>query len=156
MAIVQVKGKTYVLTEPGDAVAVAGVDGLTPPTATNPIPTSDAGPAWTTVRGVNSDGEPKASADLSGGAVACTQAPVTGQKLVIDDLVVSVDTAMKVTFTEETSGKVVLAGYCSANNGFGQNTFRGKIKLATANKKLFVQTSVAGNISIQTSYHSEA
>jgi hypothetical protein len=116
---------------------------------------ADAGPAWTTVRGVS--GVPYTSANRSGGLASVTDAPVTGQKLVIDDLIVSVDTAMSVTFKEETSGNPVVHGpfYMPANSVL-QVTLRGKTKLSTANKKLQVITSAAGNIMVEATYHSEA
>jgi len=115
---------------------------------------TDAGPAWATVRGVS--GVPYTSADRSGSLASVTDAPVAGQKLVIDDLVVSVDTDMAVTFKEETAGNPVVHGpfYMPANSVL-QLTLRGKTKLSTANKKLQVITSVAGNITVEATYHSE-
>lgn len=115
--------------------------------------TYDAGPSWTSVFGVT--GAPFASADAHSAAVAVTDAPTSGQKLVITDIVVSVDTAMSVTFTEETSGTVIAKFYMAAN-GVAQITTRSKRKLATVNKKLMVQTSVAGNIVANIGYYSEA
>src|SRR4051812_28783851 len=93
-----------------------------PVSATNPLPVTvagvggasqDAGPSWTSVFGVG--GVPFASADAHSAAVAVTDAPTSGQKLVITDIVVSVDTAMSVTFTEETSGTVIAKFYMAAN-----------------------------------------
>lgn len=116
--------------------------------------TTDGGPGWTSVLGVS--GARYTSADRSGSAASVTDAPTSGQKLVITDLIVSVDTAMRVDFKEETSGTVVLSAYLSANSGPAQLTTRGKFKLATADKKLQVQTSVAGNIAVTAIYYSEA
>jgi hypothetical protein len=115
--------------------------------------TLDAGPSWTSVFGVSA--APFTSANASAAAASVTDAPAGGQKLVITDLVVSVDTAMTVTFTCETTGAVILKLYMAAN-GVAQITFRGKRKLATADKKLQVQTSVAGNIAVTTGYYSES
>lgn len=115
--------------------------------------TQDAGAAWTSVWGVS--GAPFTSADQHSAAAAVTDAPTSGQKLVITDIVVSVDTAMAVTFTCETTGTVIAKFYMAAN-GVAQITTRGKRKLATADKKLFVQTSVAGNIVANVGYYSEA
>lgn len=117
------------------------------------VPVSDNGAAWTSVFGVS--GAPFASADQSAAAASVTDAPTSGQKLVITDVIISVDTAMTVTLKEETSGTIFGKYYMAANSTL-QITTRGKRKLATANKKLQVQTSVAGNISVNVGYWSEA
>jgi hypothetical protein len=75
--------------------------------------------------------------------------------LVILDLEVSVDTAMTVTFTEETTGKVVAIGYLPANCGWIQLTPRGKRQLYTSGKRLMVQTSTSGNISVNAHYYTQ-
>lgn len=117
--------------------------------------TLDGGPAWTSVWGVA--GVPFASADQHSAVANVTDAPTSGQKLVITDLIVSVDTNMSVTFKEEASGIVMFGPwYCSANSGPIQVTLRSKKKLAAADKKLQVLTSVAGNITVQAGYFSEA
>jgi hypothetical protein len=115
--------------------------------------TQDAGAAWTSVWGVS--GAPFTSADAHSAAAAVTDAPTSGQKLVITDIVVSVDTAMSVTFTCETTAAVIAKFYMAAN-GVAQISTRSKRKLATADKKLMVQTSVAGNIVVNVGYYSEA
>lgn len=115
--------------------------------------TQDAGPSWTSVWGVSN--VPVSSADMSGAAVDVTDAPTSGQKIVVDDIIVGADAAMRVDFTEETSGTVMLSVYLAAGATL-QITPRGKRKLATANKKLKAQTSAAGNIRILVGYHSEA
>lgn len=117
-------------------------------------PRHDAGPSWQTTRGVS--GVPFTSANQSASAASVTDAPATGQKIVVDDVIVSVDTAISVTFKEETSGTVVLGPIYMPANSMAQITTRGRLKLATADKKLQVQTSAAGNISVTTFYHSEA
>jgi hypothetical protein len=116
--------------------------------------TTDSGIASTTRRGLT-NGAPFESADQSASAAAVTAAPTSGQKLVIDDLLVSADTDMTVTFTEETTGYVVIKAYLAANVPW-QLTTRAKLKLETADKKLMLQTSVAGNVSVQAFSHSEA
>lgn len=135
--------------------------------AANPLPvtlaagtetvgnTKDAGPAQTTTFGLGAPPARFASADQSASAAAVTNAPTAGQKLVIADIVVSVAAAMTVTFTEETTGTVKLVLYMPAN-GTAQVTPRSKCKLDTADKKLMVQTSVAGNIAVSVGYYSEA
>ena len=137
----------------GGGIKVGVVDAL--PTGTNTIgATQDAGPAWTSVFGVA--GVPFTSADQHSAVASVTDAPTSGQKLVITDLIVSVDTAMSVTFKEETSGTVIFGPwYCSANSGPMQITLRSKKKLPTADKKLQVITSVAGNITVSAGYFSE-
>ena len=114
----------------------------------------DSGPAWISKWGVS--GSPFTSADQHSAVASVTDAPTSGKKLCIDDLIISVDTTMSVTFKEETSGTVIAGPYYLwANSGPIQVTTRGKLKLPTADKKLQVITSVAGNIMVQASYHSE-
>lgn len=113
--------------------------------------TKDAGPNWETSWGVGSDAFQSADATTP---VAVTDAPASGQKLVIDDVFVSVDTDMKVELEEETSGDVLWALHMGANS-YTQFTPRGKMQLSVADKKLFVDTDAAGNISVTISYHSE-
>lgn len=115
--------------------------------------TTDAGPAWTSVWGVA--GVPFTSADQHSAVASVTDAPTSGQKLCIDDILLSVDTAMNVTFKEETSGTVMFGPWYLPANSTIQVTVRGKKKLPTVNKKLQVITSVAGNITVQVGYHSE-
>lgn len=117
--------------------------------------TQDAGPSWTTVRGVA--GVPFTSADQHSAAASITDAPASGQKLVLDDLVISCDTAMWVKIVEETSGTVRWGPhYFPASGGPTQITMRGKWKHAAVDKKFQVLTSVAGNITVDAGYHSEA
>ena len=116
--------------------------------------TKDAGPAWTTVRGIA--GVRFTSADQSGGFASVTSAPTSGQKLVITDLLISSAAAMRLDFAiESATGTIIETFYIGVNQTI-QFTPRGKWKLATADKKLQVQSSVAGNISITPFYYSEA
>lgn len=112
-----------------------------------------AGPSWTRVLGVS--GAHVASADASGAAASVTDAPTAGQKIVVHHINVSVDTTLRVDFKEETSGTIFLRLYMLANTTM-QIPLNGMLKLATADKKLQVQTSAAGNISVTAIYHSEA
>lgn len=105
---------------------------------------------WTTIIGVS--GGAVVSADLTSRTVV-TDAPAA--KLVITDIIVSVDTAMSVLFEEETSNTDILKIFIPAN-GTVQITPRGKLKLATTAKKLAATASVAGNISILVLGYSEA
>ncbi len=133
---------------------------VTPPLAVSSIAagsaiigsTKDAGPHWTSSFGVSSAVFTSADATT---AVAVTDAPTAGQKLVIVDIVASSDTAMFLLFQCETTGTVIFKVFLPAN-GTVQITPRGKVKLATADKKLFVDASVAGNIAVTVTYYSEA
>jgi len=127
-----------------DNRAVVGSDGG--------LSTKDTGPSWSSSLGVS--GARFTSADQSGSDADVTDAPSSGEKLVITDIVVSVDTDMRVDFKEETSGTVLYSLYMSANSPT-QFTPRGEMKLATADKKLQVRTSAAGNISVTAFYYSE-
>ena len=115
--------------------------------------TKDNGPHWTSVFGVS--GAAVVSADAST-ATAVTDAPTAGQKLVITDIIFSVgSTALTVEFEIETAATIYFTVYCAANTTY-QITPRSKLKLATADKKLMVDTSAAGNISVTVFYYSEA
>jgi len=114
---------------------------------------SDAGAGWTTSRGVG--GVPVASANMTT-AAAVTDAPTAGEKLVIDDILVSTDTEMSVTFIEETSLTVIHGPIYLAANSTTQITLRGKTKLPVAGKKLLCDASAAGNITVEVLHHSEA
>jgi len=113
----------------------------------------DNGPAWTTSRGVS--GARFTSSDQSASFASVTDAPTTGQKIVITDLLISSDTALRLDFAVESATGTIIETVYMAANETKQITPRGKWKLATANKKLQVQASAAGNISITPFYYSE-
>ena len=113
----------------------------------------DGGPGMTTVLGVS--GARVTSADASAAALSVTDAPTSGQKLVFTDIIVSSDTALRLDFKIETAGTILFSIYMGA--GTTVNIVpRGKLKLATANQKLQVQASAAGNIGVTALYYSEA
>lgn len=116
----------------------------------NPI-AQDGGPSWTSVFGVS--GAAVVSADITT-ATAVTDAPTTGQKLVITDIIISSDTSMNILLEEETSGKDIFKFFIPGN-GIVQITPRSKMKLATAGKKLTAKGSVTGNVGITICYYSE-
>jgi hypothetical protein len=116
------------------------------------VPASDAGAAWTSVLGVS--GAVAKSADAQAG-YAVTDAPTSGQKLVITDVMISAAVALTVWLTEETSGTEFARFYLAAGSSV-QFTPRAKFKLNTANKKLIAVASGAGNVAITTMYYSEA
>ena len=129
-------------------------------------PTARSTPATTNNAEAPSGSDPSAIDSLSFGKRAAidspseatappssTAAPTTGLKIVLDDLWVSADTAMRVEISEETSGTVVWAAYLPAN-GSVQFTPRDGLKLDTANKKARFKTSASGNVRVTALYHS--
>lgn len=93
------------------------------------------------------------SANMTAGA-DLTDAPAAGQKIVIDDIIASSDTAMYIDFLEETTNTLIARLYLPAG-GTAQVQPQAKLKLDTAGKKLRGDASVAGNVAITTLYHSE-
>ena len=128
-------GGTEVTEATGHTVKVSGA-------------TTDNGPAWTSAYLYT------ASADATG-KVAVTAAPTGTQKIVIDDIIVSTDTAMNIIFEDETAATPLIKLFLPAN-GSAQITPRGRIKLPVADKKLMIDASVAGNVAVTCVYHSEA
>lgn len=116
------------------------------------VNTLDKGPSNTTYYGLA--GTRFLSADQSASAAAVTSAPPANEFLVVTDITVSCGADMTVNFTEETSGDVILTLYMPENSVL-QYTPRGRIRLKVANKRLMVQTSVAGNIAVTANYHYE-
>ena len=92
------------------------------------------------------------SADASGADAAITGAPTAGSKLVIDSVEVSVGAAISILFKEETSGTVIAGPYYMAANS--TRTFILNRQLPTADKKLMIRTSAAGNVMALSNYHS--
>lgn len=86
-----------------------------------------------------------------------TDAPTAGQKIVIDEIVVGGTVAQQWTFTCETSGTVIAVLYTAAGQCVVWKP-AGKIKLATADKKLQVTAvgSATTTCAVNVSYHSEA
>lgn len=136
-------------------VDIGDVDVASIAAGTNTIgATRDAGPAWTSVFGVS--GVVVTSADATG-IVAVTDAPTSGQKIVVTDIVVSVGaTAMQVDFEVESAASTHLLTLYMAADSTVQITPRGRLKLPTADKKLTIDTSAAGNISVGVWFYSEA
>jgi hypothetical protein len=121
--------------------------------AVESLPTTDNGPAWATSFGVG--GLRVTSADMSGAEVDLTDAPEAGKHLVVTDVIVSVDTDMRVDLKEETWGSVLASFYMAANTTI-QITPRGKWRISNPDKKLQGITSAAGNVSILAFYYSES
>lgn len=109
----------------------------------------DGGPFWITSHTVTR------SADASG-TIDVTAAPTAGQKIVITDIVLSSTVTMSVTLLEETSGTVIGGPYDISAYAPLPLSPRSKWKLATADKKLQADASVAGNLTVEVWYYSEA
>ena len=109
---------------------------------------SDTGPSWTVTRTYTT------SADMQT-AAAITAAPTSGQKIVLDDIIISTDTAMLFEIEMETSANVLAAVRLPAN-GTVHYTPRGGLKGDAVDKKLFGDASASGNVYITCCYHSEA
>ena len=112
------------------------------------IVSQDGGPTWASSKWTHT-----ASADMSSTA-NLTEAPDSGQYIVVDDIFFSTDTAMNFTFEIETAGTDNLKVYVAANTTL-QLTPRSKWKLATADKKLNGKASASGNVAVTIFYHSE-
>lgn len=94
------------------------------------------------------------SADASSTPLNCTAAPGAGKVVHIDNLIVSVGaSALVVTIKEETSNTVVAKLNCAANSVHRLGPLG---KLATANKKLLITTSGAGQVDATTLWRAEA
>jgi hypothetical protein len=118
-------------------------------TAAGYLIAADGGSAFTPTRTLVS------TATLNSGAVDASPAPTTGQKIVIDDIFASAAANMRLDFTEETTGTVILSVYLAANVPV-QISPRGRLKLDTAGRKLRVVASAAGEVRITTLTRSEA
>ncbi|BAQ18300.1 hypothetical protein [Methyloceanibacter caenitepidi] len=140
--------RPVVLSDEDKAVIDAIVSGLADGSAV----VQDAGPSWTPAFGVS--GAAFDSSDASGSPADVTDAPTAGQSIVLDSLIVSTGAALTVELLEETSGNTILKLYMAANQTLSI-PFK-KLKLPTADKKLQVQTSGAGNVAVTAEYHSEA
>lgn len=139
------------------------IPGDTEVSSSNPLPvslstdtdvigaTKDAGTYYTTSIGVS--GALVATTDNTETAV--TDAPTTGQYIVVDDVLISADAACNVLFQIETTGTDLFQIYF-AGAGTIQFTPRGKIKLATVNKKLTSKASTTVNVKVTVLFHSEA
>jgi hypothetical protein len=122
------------------------------PAGTNNIgATTDAGSAITVSWGVS--GAPVESADMTT-AANVTDAPTTGQKLVLVDAFIGVSAAMNILIEEESSGNDRLRLYFPGAGNY-QVTPRAKFKHSTADKKFTCKASAAGAVSITFAYYSE-
>lgn len=111
---------------------------------------ADAGHAYESRYGIAKS--PFASANQSASAAAVTDTPDLDHVIWITDLLISSDAAMLLTFTEETSARVVAKIYVGAGQTL-QFTPRGNWVLVVPGKRLMVQSSASGNISILPFYY---
>jgi hypothetical protein len=107
----------------------------------------DAGVSWVPVQSYTT------SADMST-AAAITPAPTAGQKVIADDILVSAGAAMEFSIQMETTATVLCSVFIPAN-GTVPITLCNKVRGDTVDKKLFGKASVAGQVRVFTSIHSE-
>lgn len=117
------------------------------------VPSLDAGHWFATQRGVN--GLPVPSDDARSGGIFISDSPTTGQRIVLHDLLLSVEGDATVTIFEETTGTVIHGPLYLAARTTLQLTLRGKTKLPTADKRLKLVTAEEVNLSAEAIYHSE-
>ncbi len=141
-------------------IGKVGIDQTTPGT-TNGVQVNAALPAGTNSIGGTKDNGPQWTVSRLYTAITTatttdiTAAPTSGQKIVLDDCLISCDAACAVSIVEETSG-TVFAKVFVPTNGTVQITLRDAIKAAVADKKMRVITGTAVNCSVTACYHSEA
>ena len=142
-------------------VAISG----TPNVAVTSMPTVTVAalPTGTNIVGAVYDAGPKNASDRFYAAYAdgssaqfASSAPTGGQKRVLTDVVVSVSGDCFVELLEETTLTVLASAWVKGSCGFEQLVPRGKLKLATADKRLMVKTTPAAQISTTTLSYSEA
>lgn len=95
------------------------------------------------------------NADVSATAQNITPAPTSGEKIIVDDLVISVSTTAEVFIIEETTLTEVFRAFILANQPFvwsPQNRLRG----LTIDKRLTIKTVAAAPIRTTALTHSEA
>lgn len=109
------------------------------------------GPQWT--RGTL---VPVDSANASAAAVDLSLAPTSGQKIVIDSLFVSVGGTLVLVTIKDEDGVVLFKLHDLAAGDHVEIRELTGMKLPTADKKLQLQTSAAGDVFAVCSYHSEA
>lgn len=127
------------------------VDGVEAALA-GPLITKDAGINATTSLGVTSAVVTSADATTP---VAVTGAPTSGQRIQVWDVIVSTDTEMWVELECETTAVILFKVYMAANSTI-QITPRGACVLASADKKLMIDTESAGNVAVTCIYSSIA
>lgn len=95
------------------------------------------------------------SADASG-TVDLTERPVSGQRIIVDDLIVSVGTSCEVTVLEETSLTVLGRFLMLANTPLVIPYMKGGFRAVSSDLRLRIKTSTASTLRVAGTYHSEA
>ena len=109
----------------------------------------DNGPHWTPSKGKGY------SADCSSTAIDVTSAPASGQKIIVDDLIVHVVTACTISIFEESNATSIIDFPMTAGEKL-HITARNAIRVATADKKLQIKTSIASATYTWATWHAEA
>lgn len=134
---------------------VDGLEGLLGKLTDGTAISKDGGYAQAVSWGVS--GAPVQNDDVHTTAASITDAPTSAQKICIDEITFSVETACQVTFRIETAGTVVYGPFYMPANSTYSFIPRAKLaKLATADKKLQIKTDVASKVMAYAAYHSEA
>lgn len=107
----------------------------------------DLGPGWTVVSKYTT------SADMTT-AAPIVNMPVSGQKIVADDIIISTDTTMVFTVQMETSETVLTAVKVTANYPFAWSPRNG-LRGDAIDKRLYGKASTSGNVYITVLWHSE-
>ncbi len=117
---------------------------------------TESGASWVAsgeaLRGAANDGAPTLLTDTT--LTSVSPAPATGQKLMIDDIIVGVDAACYVKILEETSGTLLCSRIYFAAAGFQAIRPRNGLRTFTAGKKVQAQLSTTANCSILVNCHS--
>lgn len=111
------------------------------------IPTKDAGPFQTLLRSFTSQSDFSVERQI-------TELPLTGQKIVLMDILFSVDKQCEVTILEQTTRTVLWAGFVPAYMPV-QLTLRGFLKAQTSDVYLMMKTSEVAAGRVTTVYFSE-
>lgn len=114
----------------------------------------DAGPAWETLRGNDSDGNIFNSTDASTSQWMVSRAPAAGEKLVVTDIIVSVNADMRVDFYWQDNASIAQTLFMLKGQSI-QITPRSKWKCNDADKSFLVRTSVSGEICVNVFAYSE-
>lgn len=113
----------------------------------NTIYSKDDGPKWTSTQQYST------SADASSTPLAITGTPTSGKRIVIDDLLISTNTAL--TLTIRTSTPTTFAIIHVQASSPVQLTFRNGLSAPAIDVAAQILTSASGTICVTCSYHSE-
>lgn len=107
------------------------------------------------VHNIGVSGAAAISADASVTPAPITDSPAAGEKIVVDEIIVSCGQPnLTVDFIEEVTTKIILRLYLT-NNGAINFIGNDRMKLSAPNQRLMMKTSAAGNISCTALWYSE-